>query len=335
MYPEVTTRPIRFTRVGWWFWLALFWTTQLLLTPPAPASKLTPSLRPSAAVQAYATFRLSGSNGFRVSVFGGPAGVRLVASRRHEAAIYLARNGSASQDGIHASFGKLGKIELRFHPLRKTQLAFGQTGDAPDCDLNHRDQYGYFTGTFAFRGEEGFTELRRQKLYGRAAPAQTLECVARSSRRLRGVVRKVTSIERSELSVGSVFPARSFTAGGDAIADIVSLARSGVPLNLAKLPSGGVPFRAESMEERGDLLIIRLLVAKGTSDSFLVGPNNSATVTPPKPFSGNAAYRGCAERSSLTWRGSLKVSLPGLSDIKFGGKKFIAILKPGERCVPE
>lgn len=55
---------------------------------------------------------------------------------------------------------------------------FGQTSDFPGCELNHRDQYGFFTGTVVFR-EEGFTEFGNGN--SMAAPAQTLKCVGRSS----------------------------------------------------------------------------------------------------------------------------------------------------------
>lgn len=79
-----------------------------------------------------------------------------------------------------------------------------------------------------------------------------------------------------------------------------SLARTGVPLNLAKLPSTGAPFRAEAIHDHGYLLISRILVTKGPRNSFVVNPNRlTVTVAPPKPFSGKAEFQICPARSSL------------------------------------
>jgi hypothetical protein len=259
--------------------------------------------------------------------------VELVAARRHEAAIYLDQGGFANQGGIRASFGRLGKIDLRFHALRRAQRTLGHPADWTGCKLKLKDKYGYFTGTAVFRGEEGFTKLRRHKVYGRAAPAQRLKCLSGSARPLNDPVQNAGN--RPELSMTSLKPLRNFIAGGEAITGVVSLVRSGVPLNLAKLPAKGVPFRAEALHLQGDLLIWRILVAKGDSTSFVTGPPKSATVTPPKPFSGKGEYHGCPTRVVAEWRGSVQVSLPGLSNITYGGNRFNFGFKPGERCPPD
>jgi hypothetical protein len=312
----------------------VLYAVQLHLAQSAQAIDSMLQPRSSGAVRAYAEFRTRGTNGFRIYVTGSPKNVRLVASRRHEAAIYLDRLGTANQNGIHATFGRVGKIDLRFHALRKTRRTLDQPAHSTGCDLKLKDKYGYFTGTVVFRGEERFTTLRRSRVYGRAAPAQRLKCVARTARP-NGVAQMGNSELRPELGIGSLYPLRSFIAGGEAISGIRSLVRSGVSLNLAKLSPKGVPFRAESIQEDGRLAIIRLLVAKGTSTSFVTGPNKSAIVTPPKPFSGKGEYHGCAPRPVAEWQGSLNVSLPGLSNITFGGNKFDFSFKPEERCPPD
>lgn len=317
------------------FACVLLCAAQLQLAQSAHALNSEPRSRASGAVRAYAAFRARGTNGFRIYVTGSPRGVRLVAARRHEAAIYLDRLGIANQDGMHAAFGRVGKIDLRFHALHKARRTLGQPADWTGCDLKLKDKYGYFTGTVVFRGEEGFTKLRRRKVYGRAAPAQRLKCIARAARPLNGVTQKGNSEARPELNVGSLYPLRDFIAGGEAISGIRSLVRTGVPLNLAKLPSAGVPFRAESIQEYGRWVVSRLLVAKGSADSLVEGPNKSATVTPPKPFSGKGEFHGCAARSIAEWRGSIKVSLPGLSNVIFGGDRFTFSFKPEGRCPPD
>lgn len=298
-------------------------------------------LRSSGTVSAYAEFRTQGTNGFRIFVTGSSKGVRLVASKHHEAAIYLDRRGIADQSGIHAVFGRMGKIDLRFHALRGARRTLRQPADWTACDLKLEDKYGYFMGTVIFRGEEGFTKLHQRKVYGSAAPAQKRKCIGQSSRSAGGVSLKPTSGKQREFSTGISIPIgsssialRSLIAGGEAISGIRSLVRSGVSLDLAKLPSTGIPFRAESIQDYGKLVIIRLLVAKGSVDSLMVDGDQNVTVAPPSPFSGHVEYRRCAPRSTLAWSGSLRVSLPGLSNATFAGKSFAASLKPGGRCQP-
>ena len=317
--------------------LACVCVIQLQPAQSAHASDSTHQLKSSRAVRAHAEFRARGANGFRIYVTGTPGGVRLVASRRHEAAVYLDRLGVADQNQMHANFGRLGKITLRFHPLRKARRTFERPAGWTRCEWKPRDQYGYFTGTVAFHGEEGFTALRKHKVYGRAAPAQRLKCITRSAGTSNGSVSKSNPNSQSELSITSLYPLRLFIAGGEAISGIRALVRGGVSLNLATLPRTGVPFRAESIQEisRGRVVIIRLLVAKGPWDSLMIDANQNVTVTPPSPFSGKVVYRRCAPRSSMTWSGSLRVSLPGLSNKAFAGRKgFTADLKPGGRCQP-
>ncbi len=314
---------------------ALFYAAQLQLAQLARAVDSKSQSRSSGAVRAYAAFQARGTNGFRIYVTGSSTGVRLVAARRHEAAIYLDRRGFANQDGVRASFGKLGEIDLRFHVLSTARRTSGQSADWTGCRSTPKDKYGYFTGTVAFRGEEGFTKIRRHRVYGRAAPAQSLKCIAGSTRLSSRSVEKNNSKNQPELSMTSLYPFRAFIAGGEAITEIVSLVRSGVPLNLANLPAKGVPFRAQVFEERGALLITRILIAKGADTSFVAGPYKSVTVTPPEPFSGEGEYHGCATRSVAEWRGSVKASLPGLSGITYGGNRFDFGFKPGERCPPD
>lgn len=320
---------------------ALLCVVQLQLVQSAHA--IDSALRPRAggAVRAYAAFQTRGTNGFRIYVTGSPNSVRLVASRRHEAAIYLDREGTANQNGIHANFGRVGKVDMRFHALRKARRTLGQPGGRTGCKLNLKDKYGYFTGTAVFRGEEGFTKLRERKVFGRAAPTQRLKCIEQSPRSGGDTPLDATSARRREFSTGISIPIRSsfialrsLIAGGEAISGVRSLVRSGVSLNLSKLPSTGVPFRAESIQEYGRLAIIRLLVAKGPIDSLTVDADQNVTVAPPRPFSGQVEYRRCASRSNLAWSGSLRLSLPGLPNAAFAGKSFTASLKPGGRCQP-
>jgi hypothetical protein len=287
----------------------------------------------------YASFRLPASNGYRILVEGSSEVVRLVAFRRHEAASYLYLGGGASQDGIQANLGRLGRIDLRFHPTKEIALSDG-------CSLirGKPPSYGYFTGTFKFRGESNFTHVhRRQKIYGQAWGPLSVKCPGSSPMRRAAVARGVAKPEQgpkllaSYLDSSSSLGFRSLAVGGNAFSSVVHLLQLDVPLNLSRLPRKGVPYSAEVFEirMRARLMITRVLVARGPADSFSVAASgNEATVKPPKPFSGEAEYRLC-RRFGPVWRGSLRVSLPGIPNMVLAGKKFFADLDPGKKCPPE
>jgi hypothetical protein len=283
------------------------------------------------------SFRLHGSKGFEILVNGTVKdGVRLVAARRHEAAVYLARTGRIDGTKTTAIFGGLGKISVTFHPRRRVKVnVVDPTGH---CKLvqGRTVQIGYFTGRIRFDGEQNYTRVAAKRVRGRQTPRRVWRC--RSGQRERKVKgTRGDSLSVSASWVGPSWTTRHLVVGGEAISELRSLVRSGVQLRLGALPKVGVPFRAETIEERHhyELLILRFVVLKAGSDSFDVSPDrSSAVVTPPRPFAGFAKYQRCSP-SALAWRGSLKVSLPGLSPVALTGRRFTAELSPGQRCTHE
>lgn len=280
--------------------------------------------------RAFAQFDLWGSNGFRISVTGSPKGVRLVASRRHEAVIYLDREGVADHDSIRARIGSLGHIDLRFHPTKRLLKHVER------CEFFGNQIYrGYFTGSFSFRGERNFTVVQRQRIHGLAGGPLAVKC----HRNQRKVTARIVGSAKPKLGPKlnanmiisrRVVGSRTFVAGGDALTSVRSLVESGIPLKLSQLPQRGVPYQAKVYEDRIRLGILRVLVAKGPVDGFSIGAEGKeATVKPPKPFSGEAEYQAC---SAIGWRGTLKVSFPGLPNIALAGRKFFTELTPHEKC---
>lgn len=303
----------------------------LAIAMSQPASDLTRLREARGIARAFAQFALWGSNGYRISVTGSSQGVRLIASRRHEAAMYLDREGIADRDSIKARFGHLGKIDLSFHPTKRW------LGDVERCDFfGHQIYRGYFTGNLSFRGERNFTFVRRQRVHGEAGGPLAVKCDRGQRYAGPRAIRSATAGLDPKLEANSTISrrtigARTFVVGGDAIADLLPLVKSGLSLKLSTLPQQGVPYRAEAFEDRRRLVIFRLLVAKGPGDGFSVGADGKeATVKPPKPFSGEGEYRACS--LPLSWRGTLKVSLPGLPNVPLAGRKFFTQLTPHKKC---
>lgn len=282
-------------------------------------------------------FDVHGSQGFDVLVRGWSRGVRLVAARRHEAAIYLARSGRGIGGKVTANFGDVGEVAMIFHAKQRVKVKV--TDPSGRCRLVQGGfvRLGYFIGRIKFRGERGFTHIAARQVKGREIPERLWRC-KRPHDKSGGTKKNASggvSLDAgaSWLTKSATF--RSVTVGREAISGILSLVQSGVPLALDDLPQVGVPFRAETIEERRDhhLLVIRLLVLKAEKNSFRVAADqSSALVRPPRPFTGFAEYSRCSGRE---WRGSLKVSLPGLLPVSLTGKKFTAKLSPGQRCTAE
>jgi hypothetical protein len=286
----------------------------------------------------HAVFTARGKNGYKILVKGSSRGVRLVAARRHSAAVYLDREGKANESEIHANFGRLGGISVKFRPDGNIPVG-PQRGEGGRCrpPSGALDHAGVFTGRIEFHGELEFTSINRRRVRGTTGPSRLWRCSAAEGRsqgkegdRERPTMPNLTATG----SPGLVF----FHAGSEAISEIASLVQGGVPLGLATLPRKGVPFQAGMLEERGDLLIGRYVVAKGKPGSLIVDKRSvTARVAPPAPFSGTAEYKGCGP-PRLEWQGSLSVVLPGRGKIALAGRRHFpsgAELQPRSRCPRE
>jgi len=283
--------------------------------------------------RAFVRFRLQGSNGYRILVWGSSKGVELVAARRHEAASYFDWEGMANHNAISARFGRAGRIDLHFHPAKKIFL----NKKTERCDVHGEPfYYGYFTGVFLFKGEASYTSVRRRKIHGLAGGPLALKCAASQRKAMPRAPSGMKSdvgpkLEANSLGSTRFLVFRKFIVGGNAMSSARSQEERGVPLNLATLPRSGVPYLAESFEVRPRLMILRLLVAKGPVEGFSIrADGKEAMVRPPKPFAGKAEYRACAY--PFEWRGTLKVSLPGLPNLALVGREFFVVLNPHKKC---
>jgi hypothetical protein len=273
----------------------------------------------------YGRFVVTGTNGYRILVTGTPRAARLLVWRGHRAAQYIAMTGHADEFGIHAQFGKLGYVSARFQPSGRT------TGRPLAGDLRHcrsigepLDQLGEFVGRIEFRGEHGFTKMQLGHARGRAAPSRSLACLTKGSDGDRK-----PAVDPNAPRISAVSFLGSFYAGAGAFSS--GLKDRPLPLGLARLRPGGVPFSAEVFEIRGPLWINRVAAAKGPPASFTRDVSGrTGTIRPPWPFRGSASLSNCPFPN---WRGSLTVSFPGkevqLTQPAFG----TAVLLPAKRCL--
>lgn len=274
----------------------------------------------------YGRFVVAGTNGYRVLVAGTPRAVRLVAWRGHATAQYIATAGRADESGIEASFGRLGSVSVRFRASGR-KAAKPPPGDLQGCRSvgESLDRLGVFVGRIDFRGEHGFTRLRLRRASGRAAPSRTLSCPRKTARGTRK-----PAVDPRAPRIRAVSFLGSFYVGAGAFSES-GLNDKQLPLGIAKLRPGGVPFSAEVSELRGGLLINRVVVARGPRASFTSDiPQRTGTISPPSPFKGTASLSNCP---SPSWRGSLAVSFPG-REVRLTQRPFsnTAVLLPARRC---
>ena len=149
----------------------------------SPVLALVPSPRPRRGagghkVEVEPRFQLAGSHGYRLQVSARGATVTIGVSRgasEHagSSTTYVAR-GVVGPNGIHANFDQFGRVEMRFHPT-----AEAVRGLPPDCAGGNGGAEtvpGYFSGSFEFEGENGYTARSSRRVQGEVVLPPTEQC---------------------------------------------------------------------------------------------------------------------------------------------------------------
>jgi hypothetical protein len=273
-------------------------------------------------------FKLEAQHGYTVTVVGEGDIVALVVSRplshgkgnliekllgfKKAETAYVAR-GTVSERRITASFGKFGKVDVRFRPSGRV-IEYGRRRR---CRADHfTSQLGVFVGGVRFSGEGHYLAVRSHRVKGTVRSPLQLECRSRSPHRF-------TSSARAR-------PVR----GGPTFAPTVLAAtsRHGVSaLELLTLQINKttlfVSFNEESL---GSMARIRFALATGPSKKAFSFNDalTAAAITPPAPFHGKGDYRAAPD-GTTTWAGSLSVSFPGAPRLPLTGEGFEATLESG------
>jgi len=250
-------------------------------------------------------FALSRSHGYEVRVFTFGTAVILEVlhgGQRHlSATAYLAR-GVAAPHRLQATFGKFGKISMRFRPLKhgdgvKSVCRFGER-------LSQR--HGLYAGHLTFRGEGGYLSLDLHRAKGSiVTPA------GRCRRR---------HLSRAE--VEKVLEALFEPASG-----LLASSREGVATTgfLGLQRGNRVMFLASHEETQGKLAIIRFALATAPEGLHANEAVTAASVSPPAPFHATGRYRAAPD-GTATWTGPLSVNFPGAPRFPLTGPSFEVFL---------
>jgi hypothetical protein len=274
-----------------------------LLGSAGPASAfVVPASGPTAAIS------VSGTHGYRISFQGSPGSAQIAVAKGGKGLLggeteYVRFGGTTTASRVDADFGHRGRMSLRFRPNGKvrTRRRHGCTGGAQVT------RFGAFEGHFRFSGENDYTSFEAKRVAGSMTSRPRLIC-HRHPGALTAPPRHHRHLKRHRETI-TTFQARSSDGLGF------------VALRSDRDPESSIFFATASEAKEGNL-ILRNALTIGHLGSFGFDEGlASATLEPPAPFSGSAAFARIDDYASR-WEGPLTVSFPGLPDAPLTGRDF-------------
>jgi len=211
---------------------------------------------------------------------------------------YLAK-GVARPERLQATFGKFGKVSMRFRHTRTSRsCSFGRV---------LIKQHGVFVGSLEFRGEGGYVSVDLHRAKG---------TILREGKRCH--VRRHHDFDFSELEFLFAKPE----------AAMLAFSRDGVDSTalLAIAAKKKSTFIAVDEESRGKLAIIRLALVHKPGSLKFDEALTSGRLVPPAPFHGTGRYHAFPD-GTATWSGNLNINFPGAPHFPLTGPSFEALVE--------
>lgn len=323
-------------------WLCLPFLAAALLAPP-PAAATGPLDIPAAVPAKFRAlvrarvnspkprrsweprFELEGRRGYDLEVIGVDDVVGILVTRHRSdksspkrrsgrgiaVTAYVAR-GTVTSRRIEASFGKFGRVAVRFRPSSRVRKA------TPSRRCRGRGRFtsrpGVFVGSVRFTGEHHYLAVRAHRAKGgirtprpRCASSEFRAAPRQYGRPVRG------GPDFSQLSI--------LQAGWRE-------ALSARELLTFQLPKRALVL-AITEESVGSIARVRYAIAFSRSRVFEQDETlTEATLKPPPPFTGTGSY-AAAPDGTTTWTGDLSVAFPGARRLPFAGPQFQVELESG------
>jgi hypothetical protein len=260
----------------------------------SPSSVL--EANPLAPLPAPGAFRLKGSNGYSLLVFGvpthkdQPANVAIFVLGKLGGAFYDVP-ATVTETSMQANFGTLGEIAVTFQPSGQAKRVRPSCGGKPFAFDS-----GSYEGTIRFDGEEGFTSAEATSAKGDLGFLLDVLCPG--------------------ILGGSGGPA----GPGAELNAYAGPSRQSAHVKVVKnRPSARAHYEAEVFEVREGVSISRFANAVEPAGTFVFDSEvRTATLRPSAPFSGVGRFRRAASRANR-WSGNLTVDLPGRSGVELTG----------------
>lgn len=277
------------------------------LAPASAGAKASPPPRS----QPVAEFELKGSGGYSLTFVGGGRSVALRATRGLGATVSYETRGRVTPGGIEATFGALGKVVVEFRPSGRVR----RKPPPRRCRGTVRKTYpGVFVGAIRFRGEQGYTRARANRVNGSMELRSAWRC--KGGRGGKGEARRP---QLPDLDGESAVLQATSTRGRLVF---------GVVAYRPPEERGITLFAASSTERRTGMTIERTAITFGPDRAFAFDVAlGTATASPPRPFGGGATLAP-GPGGTTAWTGSLKVDLPGRKNVPLATPSFTANLSP-------
>jgi hypothetical protein len=251
--------------------------------------------------------QFTASDGYKVSVGGYDSTAMINVSKPGRSSgrawsTYVAR-GKVTSNSIHASFGALGRVAMRFHPAGG--VTYGKRHRHCVGPDRYTIQPGVFVGSVRFRGEGGYTAANVHRVKGKIVTPRFLRCLD-------------TFFEEFEGAGGKK------TANKKKVTRFSGFMRSGLTAMLFGVSERGskTGYLAEIEQTIGSLGVFRGVFVNASPLTFAFDSALSfAGVTPPPPFSGSGSFQR-TPAGAKSWTGSLAVSFPGAPNVPLTGPRF-------------
>lgn len=255
------------------------------------------------------SFQLGAGDGYRITVGGYDATAAVTVAKpdpshgRYAWSTYVAR-GKVSPTAIHAGFGALGRVDMRFH--QSGPVTYGRRHHHCVGADRYKIRRGVFVGSVRFRGEGGYVSAKVHRVKGKVLTPRFLTCFD-------------SLFEELEGGGG-----RHGVKSRPKVTRLYSFLRSGLTaMFLSAAERGGkARFVAEMEQTVGSLGVIRGVLVRASPATFAASSTlSSAGITPPPPFSGSGVFqRGPTGKKSLA--GSLAVSFLGAPNVPLTDPRF-------------
>jgi hypothetical protein len=221
---------------------------------------------------------------------------------------YYSAPAKVTADRVTAQFGRLGELDYYFTPKRNGSV---------DCEFAEEGE-AVFEGTFVFTGESGYVHIEAPAAEG----SFRIDPVPKNCAQKR-LARRVVPYSPTYSGEGATLEAGagSWAQGRPRELNVFDLGKKGPHQVVVDA------FLGEKREGMSVARGVQLIAGSGAFRWDL--EKGTATLRPPKPFTGSATFTRRSKGRPGTWKGSLGMPILGGNPVRLAGAEFHAVIHKG------